>query len=578
MLEIYETVVKNRSVGILVIDMRGSVLFANDAAKQMVELKTPSRIEPKTFPVDLGNVKQAIREGTFRLDLITVGTGGRKALVHSSRLVRKGETAGILLIFIPLGPQEQELAEKMDSYRRLTFDPEAIMESAYDGLYVTDGDANTVLVNRAYERITGINRNEVIGKNMRDLVTAGVLDRSVSLDVIDKREPITIMQELRGGKKVLVTGSPVFERNSSKLALVVTNVRDITELIELRDKLHERTLEANRYLAELDKMKMLQQQETKFAAKSKKILDVLDTAIKAAQFDSNILITGESGVGKGLLARLIHETSGRKNFPFIVVNCASIPDDLFESELFGYEPGAFSGASVKGKKGLLEVADKGSVFLDEIGDMSLRLQAKLLRVIEEKEMIRLGSTKTIKLNVRVIAATNQDLKVMIEEKRFRQDLFFRLNTISIPIPPLRERRDDIIPLIQYFMDRLKDRYGIHKEVSPQVTQVLMSYPFAGNVRELSNIIEQAFLISQGQTIQLEDLPPQVKGETVSASAVTVEGEGGSYEEIINLVEYRLLKSALEKYGSTHKVARELGISQSTVVRKLKKLNISRTEE
>jgi transcriptional regulator with PAS, ATPase and Fis domain len=286
-------------------------------------------------------------------------------------------------------------------------------------------------------------------------------------------------------------------------------------------------------------------------------------------------------VGKGLLARLIHEASGRKDFPFVVVNCASIPEDLFESELFGYEPGAFSGASVKGKKGLLEVADRGSVFLDEIGDMSLRLQAKLLRVIEEKEMIRLGSTKTIKLNVRVITATNQDLKALIVEKRFRQDLFFRLNTISIVIPPLRDRREDIIPLIQYFMERLKERYGMRKDISPQVTQALMIYRFAGNVRELSNIVEQAFLISRGDTIQIEDLPPQVRGDE---SVASVEGEDvenvGSYTHAVSLVEYRLLKTAVEKYGSTHKAARQLGISQSTVARKLsklKKLNLNHTE-
>jgi PAS domain S-box-containing protein len=577
LLEIYESVVKNRSVGILVIDTRGSVLFVNDAAKQILELKDPSKINAKTFPVDLGNVRQALREGTFKVDVVSLGERGRKILVHSSRLVRKGETAGILHVFVPLGAQEQELTQRMDSYGRLAFDPEAIIENTYDGLYITDGDANTLLANKAYERITGIKRSEILGKNMKDLVSSGVFDRSVSLEVLEKGEPITIMQELRSGKKVLVTGSPVFDKATSKIVLVVTNVRDITELIELKEKLHERTLEANRYLAELDKMKILQQQEIKFAAKSKKILDVLDTAIKAAQFDSNILITGESGVGKGLLARLIHETSGRKKFPFIVVNCASIPDDLFESELFGYEPGAFSGASVKGKKGLLEVADKGSVFLDEIGDMSLRLQAKLLRVIEEKEMIRLGSTKTIKLNVRVITATNQDLKTLIEEKRFRQDLFFRLNTIGIVIPPLRERREDILPLIQYFMDRLKERYGMQKEMSPQVTQTLMNYYFAGNVRELSNIIEQGFLISRGQTIELEDLPPQVKGESGDLPVANAEVDGRSYTEIVSLIEYRLLKSALEKYGSTHKAARGLKMSQSTIVRKMKKFHAKGTD-
>ena len=456
--------------------------------------------------------------------------------------------------------------------KKFAKDLEAIIENTYDGLYITDGNANTLMVNQAYERIAGIKRSEVLGKNMRDLVALGIIDRSVSVEVIDKKKTVTIMQEFRNGKKVLVTGSPVFNEDDDSIALVVTNVRDITELIELKDKLHERTLEANRYLAELDKIKILQQQKTKFATKNKKILGILELAIKAAQFDSNILIMGESGVGKGLMAKLIHESSNRKEQPFVVINCAGIPEDLFESELFGYEPGAFSGASSKGKKGLLEVADKGTVFLYEIGDMSLRLQAKLLRVIEEKEMTRLGSTKTVKLNIRIISATNQNMADLIEHKKFRQDLYFRLNTVSFIIPPLRERTEDIIPLIQYFTERLNERYRMKKNFSSQAMQFLIPYKFPGNVRELSGIVEQAFLLSNKDLIEIEDLPFQVRG-AVDSEHLLINSENKSYNEIVNLMEYKVLKNAIEKYGSTHKVAKKLKISQSTIVRKMKKLNI-----
>lgn len=466
-----------------------------------------------------------------------------------------------------------EKIEGFEKYNKILADDlEAIIENTYDGLYITDGDANTLMINQAYERIAGVKRKEVLGKNMRDLVATGVIDRSVSLEVIEKKQPVTIMQELRNGKKVLVTGSPVLDKDNGTVALVVTNVRDITELMELKNKLHERTLEANRYLAELDKLKILQQQKIKFATKSKKILEILELAIKAAQFDSNILITGESGVGKGLMAKLIHESSERKDYPFVVINCAGIPEDLFESELFGYDPGAFSGASTKGKKGLLEVADKGTVFLDEIGDMSLRLQAKLLHVIEEKEMTRLGSTKTVKLNIRVISATNQDISVLIEDKKFRQDLYFRLNTISFVIPPLRERIEDVIPLVQYFTERLNERYRMKKRLSTQATQLLMLYPFPGNVRELSNIIEQAFLMSKHNLVDPDDLPFQVRG-AVDSQHILIDSENKSYNEIVNLIEYKVLRNAIEKYGSTHKIAKNLKISQSTIVRKMKKLNI-----
>jgi transcriptional regulator with PAS, ATPase and Fis domain len=375
---------------------------------------------------------------------------------------------------------------------------------------------------------------------------------------------------LRSGKTMLVTGNPVFAKGTKDIVLVVTNARDITELIHLRDQLHERTLEVNRYLAELDKIKTLQQQ-SQFVAKSKKMCRVLETAVKAAQFDSTVLITGESGVGKGLMAKLMHETSDRKNYPFVVINCAGIPEDLFESELFGYEPGAFSGASAKGKKGLLEVADKGTIFLDEIGDMSLRLQSKLLRVIEEKEMVRLGSTKTIRLDVRITAATNQDIASLIEAKRFRQDLFFRLNCIPIMIPPLRERMEDVIPLIQYFTEKLNQRYRMKKSLTPRAVQVLMTCRYPGNVRELANIVEQSFLIGNKEVIDVEDLPFQITS-LAEPQAYSIETGDRSFNDIIDLMEYRILKSAIDKYGSTHKAARNLKISQSTIVRKMKKLN------
>jgi PAS domain S-box-containing protein len=571
------SILANMQAGVIVCDDKGAVLFANDRARAILGFGRKVKLERKNLQSGWVDTKKVIESGDPRLEIITLPSNGQRIIIHSSPLRDDGLIRGAISIFFPIEEFENQVLEKMDLYRKLATDLEAIIESAYDGIYITDGNANTLKVNRAYERITGIRRQEVLGKNMRDLVASGVFDRSVSLEVIEQKAPVTIVQELRGGKKVLVTGSPVFNSRGDEIERVVTNVRDITELVDLRDKLHERDLEVNRYVAELDKMKALQQEKARFITKSKRMSEILDTVVRAAQFDSNILITGESGVGKGLLAVLLHETSTRRDNPFITINCAGIPEDLFESELFGYEAGAFSGASAKGKKGLLEVADSGTVVLDEIGDMSLRLQAKLLRVIEEKEMTRLGSTKTVKLNVRIIAATNQDIPALIEEKRFRQDLFFRINTISLFIPPLRERFEDVMPLVQHFTTKLNERYHMRKQVSPQAIQVLMSYAFPGNVRELSNIVEQAFLMSKNDRIETEDLPFQVRG-VVDTGALTLDSTNKSYVEIVDLMEYKILKNAVQKYGSTHKAAKNLGISQSTIVRKLKRFGTKKSDE
>jgi PAS domain S-box-containing protein len=562
----------NLDVGIVVCDRAGSIHFINTAARHMLGVTERKRAGTISLSSLCPGFETLPGSEMASLKICSVSETGTNLVVLGIPQHVEGNPGGTLLLLVPRDRLEGDVIADTRAFSATPEGLSAIIENTYDGLYITDGNANTLMINKAYERITGMKRQEVLGRNMKDLVYSGVIDRSVSLEVIEKKQPVTIMQELRGGKKILVTGSPVFDEATGDIILVITNVRDMTELMELKDQLHERTLEANRYLAELDKIKTLQQQKARFITKSRRMSEILDTTIRAAQFDSNILVTGESGVGKGLLAVLIHEASSRKAHPFLTINCAGIPEDLFESELFGYEPGAFSGASAKGKKGLLEVADQGTVFLDEIGDMSLRLQAKLLRVIEEKVMTRLGSTKTIKLNVRIIAATNQDIPALITAKKFRQDLFFRLNTISLVIPPLRERREDVMPLTHYFTERFNERYNLKKGFNTQAIQILMSYPFPGNVRELSNIVEQAFLISRNDQIAVDDLPLQVKS-LADKQGFVIPGEDRPYNEIVDLMEYKILKNALDKYGSTHKAAKQLGVSQSTIVRKMKKLQM-----
>ncbi len=546
---------ENIKAPLLVIDSKKNFVFFSQKAKEILNIKK------------LNRKLKSLLENIAPESLSIIDYENRQFLIYSCFLIHYNENY-TLLHLLPLEIFEEKIVVNTNSYKNVIKDLESIIENTYDGLYITDGNANTLRVNRAYERITGIKREEVVGKNMRELVSKGVYNRSVTLEVLEKKKVITFIQEVKTGKKVIVTGNPIFNEKG-EIEKVVTTVRDITELVELKDKLHERELELNCYKEELDKFKTYMEADINFVTVSKAMNNLIETAYKAAHFDSNILITGESGTGKGSLAKLIHNWSFRNKGPFIKINCAAIPENLFESELFGYEPGAFSGASNKGKKGLLEMANGGTLFLDEIGDMPLNLQSKLLQVIEEKEMIRLGSTKPIKLDIRLMAATNQDVNKLLAEKKFRQDLYYRISTVCLHLKPLRERREDIIPLAIYFLNNLNKKYNLKKTFLPEALKVLSQYDFPGNVRELANIVEQAFLLSEGDSINDTDLPTHIKQHNDLCFTFVKEGD---LKKVLHEIEFKTIKSAIKKYGSTRKAAKYLNISQSSIVRKLKKLS------
>jgi transcriptional regulator with PAS, ATPase and Fis domain len=296
---------------------------------------------------------------------------------------------------------------------------------------------------------------------------------------------------------------------------------------------------------------------------SEKMMKLVDLAIRIAQVDSTVLISGESGVGKELMAKLIHDQSPRSLGPFIKINCGAIPENLLESELFGYEAGAFTGASKQGKLGIFELASSGTLFLDEIGELPLSLQVKLLRAIQEQEFVRVGGVKPRKVDIRFIAATNRDLEQMMKEGRFRDDLYYRLNVIPMLIPSLRERKEDILPLVHHFEQKLTQKFKMEKRFAPAVLRVFLNYPWAGNVRELENIIERLFVTSPEQLIRLEHLPEKllaIKEENKPARLIPL-------KEAMEQVEQRLIEDALGVYGNTYKAAEALGIDQSTLIRK-----------
>ena len=303
---------------------------------------------------------------------------------------------------------------------------------------------------------------------------------------------------------------------------------------------------------------------------------MVDRALTAADTKATILIRGEQGVGKEVIAKLIHEKSSRRNKPYIVINCAAIPESLIESELFGYEEGAFTGAREGGKLGKFELANGGTLFLDEIGDMPLSMQAKLLRVLENSEIEKIGSKKNKPIDVRVIAATNQPLEELIRKKKFRSDLYYRLNVVSITIPPLREREYDAIHLANHFLGEYNKKYGKNISLSREVYQLILEYDWPGNVRELRNFIEQGVILARGDQITLEDLPKNYSSMDKVLEEKTQEGEGnsiglgeGPLKDMLAKYEREILKKFLSKYDDYDKIANLLGISKRSLYRKIK---------
>ena len=335
----------------------------------------------------------------------------------------------------------QEANDKLD----------AVIENSFDGIYITDGDANTIKVNKAYELITGLKRSEVMGCNMRDLMKQNIISVSGSLLAIQKRHPVTLHQQFKTGKKALITSSPVFDKEDN-ITMVVTNVRDLTEIYNLKEEVARSKMRSPRSPDELESIReKLSHTSEDLVCADENSLAVLHLANKVAALDTTVILFGETGVGKEMFAKYIYQNSSRKDKPFIKVNCGAISPSLVESELFGYEKGAFTGANRNGKVGLFEVADKGTIFLDEIGELPLDMQVKLLRVLQEQEIERIGGTSPIKVDVRVIAATNRNLEEMVADKTFREDLYYRLMVFPITIPPLRERPDDITAAAWIFL-------------------------------------------------------------------------------------------------------------------------------
>lgn len=443
----------------------------------------------------------------------------------------------------------------------------AVLESSFDGIFITDHEAKPFWCNHSYEVISGLTAREVLGRPMGDLVAAGIISNSATLMAMEQGQAVTIDQTFQTGKRAVVTSTPIYDHHN-QITMVVTNVRDISELIALQETLKQQQRLNERYEHEMSVIRNQLLNTPQMVAEDPATLNLLRIVGRAALLDTVVLIQGETGVGKERIASYIHQRSPRARKNFIRVNCGAIPENLAESELFGYERGAFTGANKEGKAGLFEVANEGTIFLDEVGELSLSTQTKLLRVLQEHELTRVGGSKPVKLDVRVIAATNRDLQKCVAEGTFREDLFYRLSVFPVAVPPLRERKLDISKLAANVIAELNQTYENEKTISPAAEAALLQYPWPGNVRELRNVMERAFIMSDGDEILPEDLAITFS-PAKDSKEVSLLGQG-SFQEQVERFEAQLLAQAYQETGSVRGAARRLAMDPATFLRRKKK--------
>lgn len=588
-------VVESVHNGIIAINEQGRIVLCNATARKMFALG----------PEAQGRLFADIFHGATLLEVLNTGEPAigyraefNKMQIISNRTpVKHGaEVIGAVSVFQDT-TEVEKVSRRLASVQAVNDELNAIIQTSHDGILIADGKGMILRVNQAVERLLECTAQELAGKNVKELVELGIINRSVTVEVLRTQKPATLKQKTAQGKETIATGTPIYDQEG-RIFRVVTNIRDITELVELELALEGTRAQAIEFASDRELKRSQKMQENGIVATSPVMLAVVDLALRVAQVDATVLILGESGVGKEVIAKLIHRTSEReKSGQFISVNCGAIPSNLLESEFFGYEGGAFTGAKKEGKPGYFELAHQGTLFLDELGELPLDLQVKLLRVIQEREVVRLGDTKLRKVDARIIAATNKDLKQMVDAGKFREDLYYRLNVLPIIVPPLRHRPVDIPVLLTTFLEKYCRKYGGGKMFSGDSMNLLGRYNWPGNVRELENVVERLVLTTDEPIILPQQLPLQFFQQTqpeeeqpkdfsqfevsevseVSAQGLEEtelelesDGEMRTLQEVMDEVEKDMIIKALQLYGSTRRVARILGVSQSTIARKAKK--------
>ncbi len=496
---------------------------------------------------------------------------------HSFKKFIRKETEYLLLIIPNLTDSEtfffflntskmENVFPQLNHTKKIENDFYKILESIYDDFTIINKDGIIEKVLPNFESVYGVPSKEAIGSTIFEMEHRKIFNPCISARVMKSNKPETMLQVTKNNKYLMCAAVPIFSDNN-ELEKIISYTRDV-EKYELLEEEHRKLQDTmTSYLVQLEQLKQEYKKNSKIIGVSQKIKNLIHTAMKVAKFDATVFINGESGVGKNMLADLIHSSSKRADAPFICINCGAIPEHLLESELFGYEKGAFTGAGQAGKAGLIELADHGTLFLDEICDLPLHMQVKLLKVIQEKKVIRVGGVVEKSIDFRLIAATNKNVEKMVEQGTFREDLYYRLNVLSLTVPPLRERKEDIFPLINHFTKKFNEQYEINHVFTNSAINYMEAYCWPGNIRELENVVERTILTADDYSITEEQLPYYIYS---NEHPHNVSKKSRTLKQILEDVEKEVLLDSYERNGTTTKVAIELGVSQPTVSVKLNK--------
>ena len=561
--ELLYNMVNSLCVGLLIINKNGIIDYLNEGALKILDLNRESALDKKVDKV-IPNLKISnFLKTNKKSKTHTLKYKSMEIIAIEKPIINNGFVEGTFLIFQKLDSYK-EFIRQFDDEMEAAFLLKTIMETTNDAIVYVNKEGYIEMISKPYADFLQVKREEVIGKHVRDVIENTRMDVVIKTGVSEIAE----VQEINGNK-MIATRIPVFVKGNVVGAVGRVLFRDINELNALYMKISKIEKELNLYKDEFKKVNSAKYSLDSIISESKSMHKIKELTKRTAKTNSNVLILGESGTGKELFAHAIHSISRRANAPFIKVNCGAIPYELLESELFGYEEGSFTGAKKGGKIGKFKAADGGTIFLDEIGDLPMNMQVKLLRVLQDKEIEKIGSNSSEKVDIRIITATNRDLEEMVSEGKFRLDLYYRLNVLTIKVPPLRERKDDIPILSEYLIQKISRRENIRVDrISDSALEYLKRYNWLGNVRELENILERSInFLDEETVIKPEHLPSKITGimrkKKVRSLKLTLE----------EVERQAIIDSLIFSNGNKTKAASILDISRTSLYEKIDKYNI-----